>query len=129
MLSRFVKVSKTGEIGMSGDPKVGYASMMLIRRSISCIAPKQYMTAITIAARYSIFRTQFKTKDKETKILDYQLQQEKIISRIAEFYAINAGGNNIMNLCEKNFKAVKNNDFKFMPETHACLCVGKTFFS
>lgn len=99
MLSRFVKVSKKGEIGISGDPKVGYASMMLIRKNISCIAPKLYMIAIAIATRYSIFRKQFKTKSVETKIIDYQLQQEKIISRIAEYYAINAGGNNIMKLC------------------------------
>jgi hypothetical protein len=33
--------------------------MMIIRQTISCLTPKIYGQVITIAARYSLFRTQF----------------------------------------------------------------------
>ena len=42
MLRRFVSVSKKGEIKTKGDPKVSYATMMVIRQSISCFGPKVY---------------------------------------------------------------------------------------
>lgn len=59
MLRRFVSVDKTGQIKKKGDAKVGYATMMIIRQTISCILPRIYAQAITIALRYSLFRTQF----------------------------------------------------------------------
>lgn len=77
-------MSEKGEMKIKGDPKVSYATMMEIRRFISCSYPKIYASAITIATRYSIFRKQFKNPAKEEiKIMDYQLQQEKIIDRAA----------------------------------------------
>lgn len=62
MLSKFTKVKKNGEIKSKGDPKIGYATMMEIRKHICLTYPKIYTTAITIATRYSIFRRQFKNK-------------------------------------------------------------------
>jgi hypothetical protein len=59
MLRKFISVSKRGEIKTKGDPKVSYAAMMIIRQTISCIMPKLYGFAIIIAARYSLYRTQF----------------------------------------------------------------------
>ena len=84
MLRRFISITKDGELKIKGDPKVSYATMMEIRHHISCIYPKLYASAITIAARYSMFRKQFKNSAKEEiKVIDYQLQQEKIIQRAA----------------------------------------------
>lgn len=60
MLRRFISVTHEGKIKVKGDPKVSYATMMEIRRHISCAYPKIYTQAITIATRYSIFRKQFK---------------------------------------------------------------------
>lgn len=54
-----------------------------------------YGIIITIATRYSIFRTQFKSKNGEQKIIDYQTQRDKIISRIAESYAILSAGHRV----------------------------------
>lgn len=76
MLTRFISVNREGKLETKGDPKVSYATMMEIRRFISCSYPKIYASAITIATRYSIFRKQFKNSAKEEiKIMDYQLQQ------------------------------------------------------
>lgn len=69
---------------------------MHIREMISCVRPKLYSIPIIIGARYSLFRRQFRNgKKEEVAIIDYQTQQEKIIPRIAEFYALCIGGNKI----------------------------------
>ena len=84
MLRRFVSVSKKGQIKTKGDPKVSYATMMVIRQSISCFGPKVYSQVIIIAARYSLFRKQFlDALKKEIPIIDYQAQKEKILTRVA----------------------------------------------
>jgi acyl-CoA oxidase len=84
MLRKFTSVSKTGKIKKKGDPKVSYATMMIIRQLLSCIMPRVYGKAIIIATRYSLFRTQFLNSEKiEIPIIDYQSQKDKIISRVA----------------------------------------------
>lgn len=60
MLARYVSVDKNGTVKTQGNPKVGYATMMLIRKHISSSAPKVYACAITIATKYSLFRRQFR---------------------------------------------------------------------
>ena len=76
MLQRFVTVTKKGEFKIKGNPLIGYATMMDIRKYISSGSPRSYASAITIAARYSCFRRQFQNAAKEEiKIIDYQLQQ------------------------------------------------------
>ena len=76
MLRKFISVSKAGDIKTKGDPKVSYATMMVIRQSISCFAPKVYSLAIIYAARYSLFRTQFMDSLKqEIPIINYQTQK------------------------------------------------------
>ena len=63
MLRRFTSVSKQGDIKQKGDPKVSYATMMIIRQSLSCTYPKVYAMSILIAGRYSLFRRQFKNSN------------------------------------------------------------------
>jgi len=64
MLQRFVKLSKDGKLTITGNPKVGYATMMDIRKQIAYQSPITYSVAITIATRYSFFRRQFKNAAK-----------------------------------------------------------------
>lgn len=63
---------------------------MLVTRAIipiSCV--RGLAKACTIMTRYSLVRTQFKDDSgREIPIMDYQLQQEKVIPRIAESYAL-----------------------------------------
>jgi acyl-CoA oxidase len=63
MLRGFISVSKKGLIKKKGDPKISYATMMTIRQYMSCFSPKVFGQAITIAFRYSLFRTQFKDEN------------------------------------------------------------------
>lgn len=62
--------------------------------------------------------------------MDYQLQQQKIIERIAEYFAISVAGNKIKNISNENVRRVlSKGDFSLMQETHVCLSLGKCFFS
>ena len=76
MLRRYTSVSKTGDIKKKGNPKVSYATMMIIRQLLSNWMPRQYAKVIIIAARYSLFRTQFlASNNMEIPIIDYQSQK------------------------------------------------------
>lgn len=67
--------------------------MLIIRSLIPVVVAASLSKGTTIITRYSLVRTQFKDEStkKEIPILDYQLQQEKIIPRIAESYAMTQG--------------------------------------
>jgi acyl-CoA oxidase len=104
--------------------------MMSIRQIISTLLPKVYGQAISIAVRYSVFRRQFKNKQgQEIPIITYQTQQEKLIPRIAEYFAITVGGNMLRNICLENSQQVEKGDLSLIGETHACLCLGKAYYT
>lgn len=104
--------------------------MMFIRELISCAIPKIYALPITIAVRYSLFRRQFRNgKKEEVTIMDYQTQQDKVLPRIAEYYALNAGGNRIRVVSEKNSQNILNSDFSLLQETHSNLAFSKCLYS
>lgn len=130
MLTRYLSITKDGKLKVKGDPKISYATMMDIRKHLSSVYPKIYSQGITIAVRYSLFRKQFMDVGKqEIPIANYQLQQEKLLGRVAEFYAITMAGNRIKDICNQNIAQVKEKeDFSLMAETHACLSLGKPYF-
>ena len=61
--------------------------------------------------------------------MEYQTQQDKIISRIAEYYAIRIAGNKINQIGEDNAIKVRANDFSLLQETHSNLAFSKSLFS
>jgi acyl-CoA oxidase len=63
--------------------------MLIIRSLIPIVCSHGLAKAATIATRYSLIRKQFNDGNgKEMTLLDYQLQQEKVLPRIAEAYAL-----------------------------------------
>jgi acyl-CoA oxidase len=67
--------------------------MMYVREIIMGMAPIALAASLIIATRYSFFRKQGMGADKkEMNILGYQTQQEKILPRIAEYYALTVAG-------------------------------------
>jgi acyl-CoA oxidase len=62
------------------------------------------------------------------KIIEYQTQQNKIISCLADYYVLAVTGVKLTNLCDRNFTLVtEKDDDSLMAETHNCLCAGKAF--
>lgn len=89
MLSKYVTLDKDGTLEIGGNPKIGYATMMIARKTISCSIYKALGQATTIAGKYSLIRKQFKDgSGAEQKIIEYQTQQNKIISCLADYYAL-----------------------------------------
>lgn len=129
MLRKYVTLNKDGSLEMKGNPKIGYATMMLIRKMITCSYYKVLGQAITIAGKYSLLRVQFKNEQGvEQKIIEYQTQQNKILSCVADYYVLAVTGNRIGAMCNQNFTMVtQKDDDSMMAETHNCLCLGKAF--
>lgn len=73
LLSRYIQVDREGNINLSGNPKVAYFTMMFIRVGMAAEAHYFLAFALTIALRYSCYRTQFKTTadGTERKVIDY----------------------------------------------------------
>jgi acyl-CoA oxidase len=55
MLARYSKIDKRGNFQLLGNPKIGYATMLLTRLVISEGAPYQLSLALTIAIRVREF--------------------------------------------------------------------------
>lgn len=87
MLMKYHRVSKSGEYSKVGDDKITYATMLGVRAAIPFSCFVKSSIAAAIITRYSLARRQFKDNEgDDMAILDYQLQQEKVIPRIAEVF-------------------------------------------
>jgi acyl-CoA oxidase len=64
MLRKYVKIDN-GALIKKGNPKVGYATMMVVRRLLSGHATKMYSQSIRIAGKYAFARKQFKNDKKQ----------------------------------------------------------------
>ena len=130
MLMKYSKVSKNGEFKIVGNEKVLYGIMLGVRLIIAGYSFRQMGYALTIAIRYSLLRTQFKDDNKaERKILDYQLQQEKLFPLLAQFYAMAFASQKIKKMVEENIVKVQANDFSFLNETHIALAGTKAYYT
>lgn len=80
--------------------------------------------------RYSIIRRQFKDENNiERKVIDYQLQQDKLIPLIADTYANNFGFYKMVAMAEQNLLNVKNNDFSLLGVLHGNLSCLKAIYT
>ena len=130
MLAKYTKVNKSGEYVRTGNEKIGYATMMSIRRIVITASPLFLSQILTIGVRYSLVRSQFKNeKGLETRILDYQLQQDKLIPLIADTYAMIFGSMRIKELDKINVENCQKEDFTLMPDLHAILSGCKAVYT
>jgi hypothetical protein len=130
LFTKYAEISPEGKFKQVGDARVGYGTMMFIREMISCIGPKSYAQAIIIATRYSFFRKQgLSHEKKELPVLEYQTQQEKVLPRIAEYYALTIGGTKISTVSHQNGENVLKKDFSLLQETHSNLSFSKGLYS
>lgn len=130
MLARYTKVNKNGEFVRTGNEKIGYATMMSIRRIVITASPLFLAQILTIGVRYSLVRTQFKNEQGfESKILDYQLQQDKLTPLIADTYAMLFGSMRIQELDRQNVANCQREDFSLMADLHAILSGCKAVYT
>lgn len=130
MLMKYAKVTKDGEFKIVGNDKALYGIMMFVRLIIAGFSHRFLAHALTVALRYSLVRTQFKGDNKqEIKILDYQLQQEKLFPVLAENYSMMFTSMKLKKLVAENFKKIGVNDFSMLNECHIVLSGCKALFT
>ena len=71
-----------------------YSTMLFVRKSMVSEAPRRLSLGLTAAIRYSIVRRQFKAPgaDEETKLLDYQSQQQRLLGLLVDTFAMYFAG-------------------------------------
>lgn len=130
LLNRFYEVKPDGTYTKKGDEKVLYSGMMFVRGLLIFTSYRFLIGAVQIAARYSIIRKQFKDEEgKERPIIDYQLQQAKLLPQIANVLVMRFADLAINNLYAKHEGLMKKNDFSQLGELHAVLSGCKAMFT
>ncbi|XP_029774619.1 peroxisomal acyl-coenzyme A oxidase 2 isoform X2 [Suricata suricatta] len=122
MLNRFAQVLPDGTYLTHGRLQINYLSMVvtrvtLIGGEITPILQK----ACVIAVRYSVIRRQshLRPSDPEAKVLDYQMQQQKLFPQLATAYAFHFLASNLSEFFYSSYGAIVNLDFRTLPELHA----------
>ncbi|CAM4852807.1 unnamed protein product [Rotaria socialis] len=88
MLTKLAYVDEQGTFHRLADPRLLYGAMLATRVNLCAFFALLLARAVTIAVRYSAVRRQGQTPSgKETLILDYPLQQDKLVPCIASTYA------------------------------------------
>ncbi|KAK2505462.1 hypothetical protein MC885_017698 [Smutsia gigantea] len=116
MLSRFAQVLPDGTYIQLGTAQSNYLSMVVVRVELLLgeIVPL-LKKACVIATRYSVVRRH----DPETKILDYQTQQQKLLPQLAAAYAFHFLAGSLMEFFRSSYSAILHKDFSLLPELHA----------
>ncbi len=101
MLMKYRRVTKKGKFEdvVKADPKVHYTTMMTTRATMVHTAAARLAYASTIAVRYGAVRKQGfvdvaskSYKDTEYAILDYRIQQYRVLKQLATSYAMKFTG-------------------------------------
>jgi acyl-CoA oxidase len=106
MLRRYAHVTKEGKFVQTHKPQMAYAALIGTRGSLIMISINMMKKALVIAIRYCAIRrqgVQVNSSDKhpETKLLDYQSHQYRLMPLIAKAYAYHLQLTYIQSLIEK----------------------------
>ncbi|CAO3699738.1 hypothetical protein G6F70_005764 [Rhizopus microsporus] len=128
-LANYSKVNKfTGEYTKPPNAKLSYGTMVFVRAHIVMNARVAMAKAATVAVRYSAVRQQFvdaanprkwDNKVIETPVLDYTMQQYRLLPAVASAYACFFTGREMMRLYDLNQKAIKAGNFNLLADLHA----------
>ena len=130
LLAKFISVSSDGTVQTKGNPRAMYTGMMDTRTSLIITAYSTLFKAVTIATRYSLFRTQFKdAKGNSIPIFNYQMQRDKLLREIAKAYTMNMAVECAQEQIDKNKVLSRQGDFSQLQNTHILLCCLKSLFT
>ena len=104
--------------------------MMDTRTALLVCAYSALFKAVTIATRYSLFRTQFKdSKGNFIPIFNYQMQRDKLFKELARCYTMNMATATGLSQIIRNKELSKKDDFSELQSTHIILCCFKSLFT
>ena len=129
LLSRFFYI-KNNKLVTRGNPKIVYAAMMTVRVSLLAFGAFDLGKALTISLRYSNLRKQFRNSKKiEVPIIDYQVQQYKLLPLLAKTYVMQTTYLQIDKKIVKLNEDIKKGKFEDLQECHLLLCGSKSVFT
>ncbi|GAB4858071.1 acyl-coenzyme A oxidase [Ancistrocladus abbreviatus] len=122
MLMRVTQVTREGKVVQSDVPrKLVYGTMVYVRQTIVSDTSSALSRAVCIATRYSAVRRQFGSQNgRETQVLDYRTQQNRLFPLLASAYAFRFVGEWLKWLYMDVTQRLQANDFSTLPEAHAC---------
>ncbi|KAK9698815.1 hypothetical protein RND81_08G133000 [Saponaria officinalis] len=122
MLMRVLQVTREGKVAESDVPRqLIYGTMVFIRQTIVSDASRALSKAVCIATRYSAVRRQFGSQNgRETQVIDYKTQQNRLFPLLASAYAYRVVGEWLKWLYVDVTKRLQDKDFSTLPEVHAC---------
>ena len=122
MLMRYTKVERDGSFSINSDVRGLYSVMMDIRLQLIGHSGEFLDRGLTIALRYSVIRRQFKNNldnpKTETKLLDYQTQQMKLLPLLALSFAMKQTFHDLWIQYFNLLDDVKNEKFDGVEEMH-----------
>ncbi|KNC56449.1 peroxisomal acyl-coenzyme A oxidase 1 [Thecamonas trahens ATCC 50062] len=122
LLARYATVARDGTYTKPPHEKIGYGTMIRIRSMIVAGASDALARACTIAIRYSAVRRQGTTRGRdggEMVVLDYTMQQHRLLILLATAYAFHFTGEYMMELYRRLQADLEDNDLSVLPEVHA----------
>ncbi|CAO3614998.1 unnamed protein product [Mucor fragilis] len=118
----------TGEYSKPPNAKLSYGTMVFVRANIVLGVRYALAKATTIAIRYSAVRQQFvdaanprkwDNKIIETPVLDYTMQQYRLLPAVAAAYACFFTGREMMRLYNLNQEAMQQGNYSLLADLHA----------
>ena len=131
ILSRYVNVTDEGIITLQGNPKIAYATMLLIRVTLLRFSEQALFYGLFYAVNYTMYRRQFQTlpnSTEERRLIDYQATQKKLIPIIAFTFANLFAYNRCFKLYGEMQEQIKLDKFSLMKELHSLCCSFKAYY-
>ena len=132
LLARYTRVNREGEFSIEGDIRNVYSVMSLIRAFFVAWSAQTLMRGCLIATRYSAVRRQFKNTDgqkAETKLIDYQTQQQKLFPLIAQGFSFFMAFGFVLKIYFQLRENIKKEDYTLMDEMHHLTSGMKSVFT
>ena len=130
LLARYISIDEQGNVKKQGNPKHLYTALLKSRTALMIMSTSDLLKAVTIATRYSLFRTQFKdSKGKLIPVYEYQLQRDKLFRELSRAYVMGLSTSVAMKQVTKNAALVSKDDFSELQATHILLCAFKVMFT
>jgi acyl-CoA oxidase len=121
MAMRHARVTASGEFERPAHARLTFGGMLAVRTMLVSGAASVLAAAVTIAVRYSAQRLQFGAPGatEETAVLDYTMQQHRLLPLLATVYAARFVGRRMRAMADDLAERIDNGDLSTLPEVHA----------
>jgi len=133
LMMGFINVDREGNFKKTGDLRVLYTAMMVMRTLIVQFCGYGLQKAVLIGIRYNVMRRQFKTihgSTQERPILDYQTQRHIYSSLLAKVFVMHVNSTYTTNMFQGMMEEIwETRQFGKMDSTHHILSGFKVIYT